>query len=143
MKHATAIILALPLGFLLSCQAVEQETKEDPVGKANIRRAGVQVRQVVKALNMYKTDIKYYPTADDGGLSALIKAPKPDDPSGRSKWNGPYIKPKMLKDPWGNELKYELVEEEQPRPSGPAVHVWSCGPNGKDNSGEGDDIKNW
>jgi type II secretion system protein G len=136
-------MLTLPLWFLLSCHAVHQAATEEAIAKANIRRAKTLIHHAEKALETYFTDTSYYPTEAEGGIYALIRAPKPNDQSRPTRWNGPYIVSKTLKDPWGNDLKYELVEDEQGRSSRLAVHIWSYGPNGKNDNGEGDDIKNW
>jgi len=98
---------------------------------------------IVPKLVEYSTDIGHYPTEDEGGLSALVKEPAFDDESLTGKWAGPYINRKQLKDPWGNELGYELVDEEQGESTRQVVHVWSYGENGEDDSGEGDDIRSW
>ena len=39
-------------------------------------------------------------------------------------------------DPWGNPYHVTLIASNQ-------VNVWSSGPNGKDESGQGDDITSW
>lgn len=98
---------------------------------------------IIPKLGEYSLDLGNYPTEEEGGLSALVSAPAFDDDSKAGKWAGPYINKKQLKDPWGNELGYEVVEEEQGDTTRQVIHVWSFGPNGEDDSGEGDDIKSW
>ena len=52
----------------------------------------------------------------------------------------PLVKEKDLYDPWNNLIKYEwpTAKGDGKRPA-----IWSCGPDGEDNNGEGDDIINW
>jgi len=113
------------------------------LGKSKIDATALLLDQIVSKLEEYQLNIGDYPTEDEGGISALIDEPTFDDESMTGKWAGPYIKRKQLKDPWGNELGYELVEEEHGDTTRKVIHVWSYGPNKEDDSGEGDDIKSW
>lgn len=70
--------------------------------KANIRQAKILIKEVSKALDMYYTDCGNFPSTDKG-LGALV-----EDPGDCSDWGpDPYIK-KIPKDPWNNELFYEV-----------------------------------
>jgi len=113
------------------------------LGKSKIDAAGLLLDQIVNKLEEYQLDIGNYPSEEEGGIRALVEKPTFDDESKEGKWAGPYIKPKQLKDPWGSELGYEVVDEEQGESTKQVVHVWSHGPNKQDDSGEGDDIKSW
>ena len=113
------------------------------LGKSKISTAEILVEQMASKLDEYKLAIGHYPTEEEGGLRALLVQPTFTDESLGNKWAGPYVKSKQLKDPWGEELSYELVDEEQGDTTRQVVHLWSKGPNKEDDSGEGDDIKNW
>lgn len=86
------------------------------------------------ALAGYQLNVGQFPTSDQG-LMALRQAPA-GLPSGA--WRGPYLKADPV-DPWGNAYRYRY----------PGTHnigtydIWSVGPNGIDENGEGDDIRNW
>ncbi len=149
MKYTLTVMLTAPLVFVMACQdgdnnggksAAEKELEVQRIRKEQIDSAKALVHTTVKVLHMYQMDSAHYPTKEEGGLYALIKEPKTDGQPRRHRWNGPYIDCKTFKDPWGNELKYELAEgpagRTQPR-------VWSCGLDGKDDGGEGDDIRSW
>lgn len=56
------------------------------------------------ALELYELDNGRFPTTAQG-LRALIE--KPAVPPLAGNWNGPYLRGKSLKDPWGNEYRYE------------------------------------
>ena len=113
------------------------------LGKSKIDTTGLLLEQIKSKLGEYSIDIGHYPSENEGGLSALVSKPTFDDESLTGKWAGPYINRKQLKDPWGRELSYELVDKEQGNTTRQEIHVWSHGPNGEDDSGEGDDIKSW
>jgi type II secretion system protein G len=155
MKQAVTIVLTLLLAFVVSCQEtentreekakkiMEQEVLRGILRKSKIDEAKLLIEQIVLKLELYQLDVANYPSEDEGGLNALATKPTFDDESQAEKWAGPYIKRKQLKDPWGNDLGYELVEEEVGDTTRMVIHVWSYGPNGEDDSGEGDDIKSW
>jgi len=111
--------------------------------KSNISNAENLVSVIGQKLELYKIAIKHYPTEEEGGLDALLTKPTFEDESMGNKWAGPYISRKQLKDPWGNAFEYELQEQEDGDTTRQVVHIWSYGPNGTDDSGDGDDIKNW
>ena len=92
---------------------------------------------LVTKLDLFRLHCGRYPTEDEG-LLALLE--QPDDEELEDKWAGPYVKPEQLKDPWGNELNYKFPGDV----GGEKMYdLWSSGPNGDDESGDGDDIKNW
>ncbi|MDP6542493.1 MAG: type II secretion system major pseudopilin GspG [Phycisphaerae bacterium] len=111
--------------------------------KSRVDTADIQIKMLAGELGKYNLNIGHYPTEDEGGLNALVTMPAFDDDSMAGKWAGPYITRKQLKDPWGNEISYQLVDQEQGDTTRQVLQVWSHGPNGEDDSGEGDDIKSW
>ena len=133
------LVIAI-LGILAGVFAVSMSGR---LGKSKNDAAQLLIDQISSKLGIYSIDIGHYPTEDEGGLSALLTKPAFDDESLTGKWAGPYINRKQLKDPWGKELGYELVDEEQGDTTRQVIHVWSYGANGEDDSGEGDDIKSW
>jgi general secretion pathway protein G len=104
------------------------------------------VEQTCHAIDIYYIKMGVYPSSEDG-LKALITPPA--DQRLRDKWNAtaPFLKDnKVPLDPWGHELKYELVQTTGGTGStvvqtGPPYHVWSTGPSGQD--GGDDNIRNW
>ena len=54
--------------------------------------------------------------------------------------NEPFLDDPPL-DAWNNPIQYELAEDEKTETMRP--RIWSSGPDGKDDSGEGDDVNNW
>ncbi|MCB9898047.1 MAG: type II secretion system protein GspG [Planctomycetes bacterium] len=104
----------------IKAEAVEPEV--DPIEV--VQR---DLRELKASLRVYKIDQNAYP-AD---LSALLQ-PLQDFPEGA------YPHDALPADPWGHGYLYKLVEKrgrETPM-------LWSVGPNGTDEGGEGDDIVN-
>ena len=130
------IVPMLLLAFVVSCQKAGDETQKGN-SKSKVAAAELLTNDVASKLGEYSVDIGHYPTEDEGGLNALVTKPTFDDASLASKWAGPYIKRSQLKGPWGKELGYELG-----RVAGQSqtAQVWSCGPNGEDEGGSGDDV---
>lgn len=71
------------------------------LGKSEVTVAKAQIEAFDKSLDTYRLDVGRYPTAEEG-LGALMTAP----PSAGAKWNGPYLKKGIPKDPWGSDYQY-------------------------------------
>ena len=94
---------------------------------------------VEEALDVYRSDMGGYPTEDEGGLKALVTRPAFEEESLAAKWRGPYLaSAEWLEDVWGNELRYELLEEETDKGIRSVPRVWSVGPDCTE--GTGDDL---
>jgi len=70
------------------------------MGKANSATAKIMIQDVAGKLELFRLEVGRYPTAQEG-LQSLVK-----QPPGVDKWAGPYLKDTDLKDPWGNDFKY-------------------------------------
>ncbi|MGE0526050.1 MAG: type II secretion system major pseudopilin GspG [Bdellovibrionales bacterium] len=93
------MIVLVILGGLIAILATQVQGR---LKKARTQQARLQISEYGKALDMYFTDCGNYPSAEDGGLNALIEAP-----SSCSNWGpDPYVK-KLNKDPWGGDFIYE------------------------------------
>ena len=68
--------------------------------KAKPKAARVQIENFGMALDMFKLEVGRYP-AEDEGLEALRTRP-----SGLEKWDGPYLKKGVPKDPWDHSYVY-------------------------------------
>ena len=68
--------------------------------KARVKTARVQITTLGTALDAFALDVGRYPSGGEG-LDALVSAP-----AGVDRWDGPYIKKKVPKDPWGREFEY-------------------------------------
>lgn len=96
----------------------------DTVSKSKVKIAKAQISSLDKALEQYRLEVGSYPTKEQG-LEALVVAP-----SGLSKWQGPYLKKAIPKDPWEHPYIYSVV-------SG-VINITSLGADGAP-GGEGED----
>jgi general secretion pathway protein G len=84
------------------------------------------------SLERFRADVGRYPTAREG-LAALWV--QPTDPVEAGRWRGPYVEgADVFRDGWARPLRY------LPPAPGARPRVYSFGPNGRDEGGEGDDI---
>lgn len=98
------------------------------LGEAKSKIAKAKMAIIEDALLKFYSDCERYPD-DSEGLGALIVAP----PDLEDKWNGRYLKPSEILDPWGNPYIY--VAEGQINPG--TYDLISFGADGQD-GGEGD-----
>ncbi|MBE6369866.1 MAG: type II secretion system protein GspG [Lentisphaerae bacterium] len=102
------------------------------IKNARISTAKTQLKLLEQALNDYKLDTGKYPDGDEG-LQALM-----ENVSDNEKWDGPYIKPAVPKDPWGNDYNYVCPGEHG------EYDLYSFGADGAEGGeGENADIVNW
>ncbi len=102
-------------------------------GSAKSDTAKLQIEELGAGLDLYHLEIGRYPTTDEG-LKALV-----EQPTGLSKWNGPYLKKKNIPtDPWGNDYHYKYPGEQG------VYDLYSLGNDNMD-GGEGNDadIVSW
>jgi len=71
------------------------------VGKSEVKVARAQIKALEDALDQYRLDVGRYPTTEQG-LAALDA-----QPSGETRWQGPYLKKRVPKDPWGTAYQYQ------------------------------------
>ncbi len=101
----------------------------DSVSKSRTKVARAQIESLDKALDQYRLDVGSYPSADQG-LTALNT-----QPSGVTKWQGPYLKKALPLDPWDNAYTYVLQS------GGMAIDIISYGADGKPGgTGEAQDV---
>jgi len=138
----TLIELLLVIGILLVLGTVSVVSYTRIKEGTDKNAAKLMVDSTVEAVEVFRSIMNRYPSSEEG-LQTLLTPP--DDEAEAKKWRdggGPWLKDgKIPVDPWENELKYELVEEEGTTPTGPPFHIWSLGPDKED--GTEDDIRNW
>jgi len=100
--------------------------------KSKLQAARAQVELMGAALDMFRLDVGRYPTSQEG-LEALRERP-----SGLDRWDGPYLKKEIPRDPWGTAYGYRSPGENAP------YELQSYGADGvAGGSGDGADIKSW
>ncbi len=94
--------------------------------------ASAQAENFMTALDQFYIDMGRYPTTREG-LKALRERA-----GDSTKWNGPYLKKSIPKDPWGNAYNYK-----SPGRNG-GYEIISYGADGKEGGdGENKDITSW
>lgn len=101
----------------------------DSVSKSKTKIAKAQIESLDKALDQYRLDVGTYPSTEQG-LAALNV-----QPSGLTKWQGPYLKKALPLDPWDNAYIYVL------QAGASSIDILSYGADGKPGgTGEAQDI---
>ena len=122
------VVLAI-LGLLMSLVGPQVLNQ---LGGAKTKTAGIQIKDLEQALEMYKLDVGRFPSTSEG-LQALVK--KPGNATG---WNGPYLKSDVPLDPWNREYNYKYPGERA------EVDIFTYGANGSPGGdGEDSDVGNW
>ena len=101
----------------------------DNLNKANVTRAGTDIKSISSMLEIYRAENYNFPSTDQG-LDALVEKPA-GEPEAKN-WRR-YTKKTPI-DPWGNPYKYL-----SPGANG-EVDIYSFGPDGIQSE---DDIGNW
>lgn len=122
------VVLAI-LGLLMSLVGPQVLNQ---LGGAKTKTAGIQIKDLEQALEMYKLDVGRFPSTSEG-LDSLVK--KPGNAAG---WNGPYLKSDVPQDPWNNDYQYKYPGERG------EVDIFTYGANGSPGGeGEDADVGNW
>jgi general secretion pathway protein G len=123
------VVLAI-LGLLIGLVA-PQVVKY--LGRARTDAARVQIQNIAGALDLYRLDMRRYPTQQEG-LQALVEAP-----TSMASWNGPYLQQKKVPvDPWSHPYVYRIPGEHS------EYDLYSLGAdNAPGGAGENQDVTNW
>ena len=98
------------------------------VGSSKIKTTKVTLSTVANELKTYQMDNGHYPTAQEGGLDALVHKPA----TAKNYPSNGYLE-KFPQDSWGNDLQYVT-----PGANGKPFDLYSFGADGKE-GGEGND----
>jgi hypothetical protein len=119
----------------------ESERRSAQKEIAKIGMTKTKIEKAMGYLEEYANKFQEYPTEEEGGLKALVQKPAYHQPEKDSLWRD-FCSADELKDAWGNDLRYKLDEVQSGNTTKKVPRMWSVGPNGLDENGEGDDIKN-
>jgi general secretion pathway protein G len=102
-------------------------------GKARVKAARAQIELLGTALDTYRLDVGRYPSSQEG-LGALQQRP-----FGVDRWDGPYLKKDVPKDPWDHPYMYR-----SPGEAGRPYDLYSYGADGSPGgTGDNHDITSW
>ncbi|MBT3279125.1 MAG: prepilin-type N-terminal cleavage/methylation domain-containing protein [Phycisphaerales bacterium] len=130
----TLVEVLLVLGILVTLAAVSISVFGGTEKKAKISAATAQIESLcTQSIDIY---IRHMGEAPET-LEDLLNAP--DDEEKAKEWGGPYVKKNKFppKDPWGKELIYERLEDDD---GNNTYKLTSSGPNKTE--GDDDDISN-
>jgi len=101
--------------------------------KAKVKSARAQIELLGTALDTFRLDVGRYPSSQEG-LQSLRQRP-----FGADRWDGPYLKKDVPKDPWDHPYYYR-----SPGESGRPYDLYSLGADGSP-GGDGDnrDVTSW
>jgi general secretion pathway protein G len=123
------LVVMVILG-LLAALVVPNFIKQEE--KSKLKAARVQIESFGTALDTFRLDVGRYPTSQEG-LEALRSRP-----SGLERWDGPYLRKEIPRDPWGNPYVYRSPGEQEP------YELLSNGADGvAGGSGDGADLRSW
>ena len=92
----TLIEIVVVIVILVTLASIATPLYLNYVKRANVGAAKTQMKLLEDALTGYRLDVGSYPDGNSG-LQALV-----ENVDNNEKWNGPYIKPAVPRDPWGN-----------------------------------------
>jgi len=99
------LLVIVIIGILVGGVAVSLSGRSQ---EAMVTRARADVSgHLALALDMFEADMGRFP-ADDEGLEVLVNNP------GEDTWKGPYLRGRLLPDPWGTPYEYSL-DPQNPR----------------------------
>jgi general secretion pathway protein G len=129
-KGIPRVMLILSSVMIVVClfRLVMPTRSISPYGK-NLLIMLDDMHRLQTALTAFASDNGRYPT-DSEGLNALVICPVGTPPG----WNGPYIS-QIPVDPWGHPYIYR-----SPAKNGEDFDIYSCGSNGQDQGGDGENI---
>lgn len=116
-------IVLLGMAFLVILQFIPS------CGGAKLQRVRCDFQSIGSALQTYKFNAGFYPSTEEG-LAALVECPS-SHPAPQ-KWGK--IVERVPEDPWGNEYRYRLLPEGDPK----HYELLSTGPDAID--GNEDDL---
>ncbi len=129
----TLVELLLVLVILGTLAAIVLPKFTGTTERARKTQAQTQISTFKTALDMFETDIGYYPKGKSGLLD-LIQQPRE-----AQSWHGPYLQNEsgIPDDPWGHPYIYVCPGKHNPS----SYDIISVGPDGRE--GTDDDITNW
>jgi general secretion pathway protein G len=129
----TLVELLLVLVILGTLAAIVLPKFSGTTERARKTQAQTQISTFKTALDLFETDMGYYPKGKNG-LSDLIQQPRE-----AQNWHGPYMQNEsgIPSDPWGNPYIYLCPGKHNPS----SYDIISLGPDGRE--GTDDDITNW
>ena len=126
------LLLVISIIGVLAALVVPRYTRRAEQARVAAAQADI-TGNLAAALELYELDNGCFPSTAQG-LAALLE--EPSVPPLAPNWNGPYLRGRSLKDPWGHDYVYESPAREP----GYDYEIHSLGPDGV--PGGDDDLSN-
>lgn len=139
VRGFTLIEVLLVLVIIVGIAAIAAVSLFGGQEEANINMTKTKMQKIRKGLDGYKVTYNKYP--EEGDLTPLIRVPDEMDEADQRKWSGPYTveTEEDLKDAWGNEIQYALVDSTATGRERKIPQLTSPGPDGVEDTD--DDIR--
>ena len=101
--------------------------------QAKTARAKSDIASIGLALDLFELDAGHYPDS----LETLVAKEPPAElgDEAKARWNGPYLKKGLPRDPWGRPYEYQQLSQHHLD-----YDLFSFGPDGQPGN---DDVANW
>ncbi|HZW10973.1 MAG TPA: type II secretion system major pseudopilin GspG [Phycisphaerales bacterium] len=134
----TLIEVMIVIAIVLALTAIVGVALFGRKEQADASLAQTDINTMKSAMKFFRADFNRWPT-DEEGVRVLWDKEALDPEADVSKWNK-YLEEPLPEDRWGNEWGYRQISEREDEAE---YDLWSYGPNGEDENGEGDDITSW
>ncbi|MDZ4828804.1 MAG: type II secretion system major pseudopilin GspG [Phycisphaerae bacterium] len=131
----TILELLIVIGILIAIMGIVLYNVMGASEKADKKITVAQIKGFEGALDMFKADLKRWPSEEEG-LAVLWNKDALANDDDKAKWGGPYMKEPKPKDGWGHPWVFRIPSQT----SGLAFDIVSSGPDGLE--GTEDDISN-
>ena len=126
------LLLVITIIGVLAALVVPRYARRAEQARVEAARADI-MGNLAAALELYELDNGNFPSTAQG-LDALLEPPTA--PPVARNWNGPYLRGRSLRDPWGQDYRYQSPATEP----GYDYEILSLGPDGA--PGGDDDLSN-
>ncbi len=136
----TLIEVMIVIAIVLALTAIVGVAVLGRRDQADVSLTKTKINFLKSALDGFQLDYNRWPTEEEG-LAVLWDKELLDPEADVNKYlNKGYMKEPTPTDQWGNEWGYRFPSM---RDDETQYDLWSYGPNGEDEDGEGDDITSW
>lgn len=136
----TLIEVMIVIAIVLALTAIVGVAVLGRKDQADLSITQIKLNNLKDGLKYFKLDYARFPTEEEG-IAVLWNKELLDPEADQSKYpSDTYMEEATPVDQWGNEWGYRFpsVREDETQ-----YDLWSYGPNGEDEDGEGDDIVSW
>jgi general secretion pathway protein G len=136
----TLIEVMIVIAIVLALSAIVGVAVLGRRDQADLSLTQTKLNNIKTALKFFKVDFGRYPSEEEG-LAVLWDKEVLDPEADVNKYSSDgYLEEPTPSDQWGNEWGFRFPSQREDETQ---YDLWSFGPNGEDEDGEGDDITSW